>query len=135
MFLDLFIISIPERLLHSVHSIVYALAYISYLLILHRSGVKSSVYPVTYWADNLRQTTELCVDAAIATVLSRCVAYSLYKLREFIASKTMSTSSVFDDVTHTCTFKATWDHGKDNLSYETNYKDGLLKQQEVNLKF
>jgi len=135
MILDLFIINIPERLLHSVHSFTYALAYINYLLILHRSGGTSNAYQLTDWSGNPGLTAGLFVGAVFATVLSRCVAYGLYKLREFIASKTMSISSVADDVTQTGTFKATPDLGKSNLAYETSYKDGLLKPQEVNMKF
>ena len=127
MFLDLFIINIPERLLHSVHSFNYTIVYTVFLLILHGSGAESKVYPVTDWARNPGLAAGLCVGAAFATILIRCVAYGLYKLREFIASKTMSTSSVADVVTQTGTFKATSDLGKDNLAYESNWKDEFLK--------
>jgi len=120
MFLDLFIINIPERFLHSVHSFTYAIIYTVFLLILHGSGAESSVYSVTDWADNPGLAAGLCVGAAFATILIRCVAYGLYKLREFIASKTMSANSVADDVIQTITIKSTSDVGNDNLAYETN---------------
>jgi len=107
MFLDLFIINIPERFLHSVHSFTDAIIYTVFLLILHGSGAESKVYSVTDWADNPGLAAGLCVGAAFAAILIRCVAYGLYKLREYIASKTMSANSVANVITQTGTLATT----------------------------
>jgi len=62
---------------------------------------------VTDWADNPGLAAGLCVGAAFAAILIRCVAYGLYKLREYIASKTMSANSVANVITQTGTLATT----------------------------
>jgi len=91
MVFDLFVSNIPERLLHVVHSFTFTIVYATFLVILHASGINSSVYPVTNWSTNPWLAAGICIGAAAATVFLRCIAFGLFKLRVLVASKTVNT--------------------------------------------
>jgi len=88
MVFDLFVSNIPERLLHVVHSFTFAIVYITFLVLLHASGINSSVYPVTNWSTNPWLAAGMCIGAAFSTLVLRCLAFFLFKLRVYTAKKT-----------------------------------------------
>lgn len=96
MILDLFVNNVPERLLHVIYSFMFAIMYITFVLILHVSGVNSSVYPVLNWSTSPGRAAVLCVGAVLSIALMRSVAFGLFKLRKFVAGKTVNVTNVTD---------------------------------------
>ena len=87
---DLFLCEIPFRILHFYHSVLAAIVYTFFTLVLHWSGYVSEIYPGVFdWANRPLATLAFClVMTAVVTPLGHVIfGFGLFKLRLFIVEK------------------------------------------------
>ena len=86
---EIFMVAFPTRLLHFVYPIIFSFTYAVFSVILHFTGVNSSIYPVLNFVENAGLAVGTIVGSAfVLTPVLHSVVYLFYRLRTFIFNHT-----------------------------------------------
>ena len=88
--IDIFMVAFPTRLLHFIYVNLLGIIYAVFLLILHFTGVNSSVYPVLDFEQNFGLAIGITlVNVFVASTILHFIVFLLFLLRKLIADKTV----------------------------------------------
>lgn len=85
--IDFFIVDVPVRLLHVVHSLSFGLIYTLFLLVLHGTGLDSRVYKFTDWQNRPGLAAGLCLGLTFVSTVVHSMVFGLYQLRLCLARR------------------------------------------------
>ena len=86
---EIFMVAFPTRLLHFVYPIIFSFTYAVFSVILHFTGVNSSIYSVVNFVENAGLAVGIIVgNVFMLTPVLHSVVYLFYLLRNFILNRT-----------------------------------------------
>lgn len=93
--LDAFIVAIPIRLLHVIYGMGFSMVYCFFLLVLHWTGVNSTVYQGFSWKDSPLKMIGFSISMIfIANPLVHCLLYLIHRIRVCIFRTKITRSSM-----------------------------------------
>ena len=85
--LDTFLVAFPVRALHFVYPFAFASSYTVFTVILHFTGVNSTIYPVFDYVNQFPKTLALALGACIGCSAVHVVVFYLYRIKKCIADR------------------------------------------------